>query len=926
MKKVLFVLGFALCATMAFAQTANNRHEMPRGEEKTYRVKDLMKQQPVDYKASIFSKTGEFDTNYIFRFNATEWPQITKGYIQASDHIYANGHDSVFGTANANAVNVTAHAWCQWRRFADSTTFLNTVDSIYNNNFSFNASSVISYLGATNNENDPGYLDDGLVVFNYEEQNSGMVNAYMEFPEVVRDAQYVGKMVFVGVNQYYAKYYDQCFIDYWYNGMWHAREINVTGVDVDINYLAASKARYVMPFQLHEATNIKIRVRVSAPTRNVRYYGYGWVLDNVAIITSNLTETWDFSYTAPVEGFYGMIPRNMTLPVTYGTHVRNTNVTSFNNANLTLSAGPLNGEQPLVLTSNNFSIPAGDVEQDYKMFIDERGFAYGGDTMFNTGLVSWLGMHPNYGNTTGNLIGNYQGRSLPTGTVGANVYKIYANAGSLHTRVDSVLYTVSNNLIFPDGSDVNGYRWGRDNGLIPSNSSFRVAFNDDGYVTNTDEDDHTSAEGYVVHMNYVTGNEIPEGWVLKGIEYVPATDGTVSTGEGIIYPYIRKESYTEDGESVSWTSIATGIDGLAFDVTDDDIENLPMTGYILPPTTNVANYSAVSIFFPNQPELEPNTGYRFGYILNGNFNFHVASQATSYKLDAEHTASYSYTEETAPYRRQNTPLPTYQIYVEDPLAPEGTNGYVTAWNIDYFPMIRPIIGPREDVATDLFIADCSTNTEDSAFSVVINSEEMCGSEGVNLAVGGNYNFTISAAEDHTVLDNIYVNGVQAQIYDPNDPDHATPPEDPFYLSFYNTENNNDNVTVVVDAQGTEEVVLYRGYYVLHFYDLAEVAAPYVISATFHTEEWIHVGIDPVAPEAVLSLYPNPATSTVKLNINGVSGMVDCSIIDMSGRVVYNARVNAETENTIDVSNMPAGAYFVRVTNNTFSKIEKLIIK
>ncbi len=287
---------------------------------------------------------------------------------------------------------------------------------------------------------------------------------------------------------------------------------------------------------------------------------------------------------------------------------------------------------------------------------------------------------------------------------------------------------------------------------------------------------------------------------------------------------------------------------------------------------------------------------------------------------------YSYTEETAPYRRQNTPLPTYQIYVEDPLAPEGTNGYVTAWNIDYFPMIRPIIGPREDVATDLFIADCSTNTEDSAFSVVINSEEMCGSEGVNLAVGGNYNFTISAAEDHTVLDNIYVNGVQAQIYDPNDPDHATPPEDPFYLSFYNTENNNDNVTVVVDAQGTEEVVLYRGYYVLHFYDLAEVAAPYVISATFHTEEWIHVGIDPVAPEAVLSLYPNPATSTVKLNINGVSGMVDCSIIDMSGRVVYNARVNAETENTIDVSNMPAGAYFVRVTNNTFSKIEKLIIK
>ena len=47
---------------------------------------------------------------------------------------------------------------------------------------------------------------------------------------------------------------------------------------------------------------------------------------------------------------------------------------------------------------------------------------------------------------------------------------------------------------------------------------------------------------------------------------------------------------------------------------------------------------------------------------------------------------------------------------------------------------------------------------------------------------------------------------------------------------------------------------------------------------------------------------------------------------MSGRVVYNANINAEAETTINVSNMPAGAYFVRITNDTFSKIEKLIIK
>ena len=49
-------------------------------------------------------------------------------------------------------------------------------------------------------------------------------------------------------------------------------------------------------------------------------------------------------------------------------------------------------------------------------------------------------------------------------------------------------------------------------------------------------------------------------------------------------------------------------------------------------------------------------------------------------------------------------------------------------------------------------------------------------------------------------------------------------------------------------------------------------------------------------------------------------------LEGSGRVIYNANVNAEVEQTIDLSGVPAGAYFVRVTNDSFSKVEKLIIK
>ena len=76
----------------------------------------------------------------------------------------------------------------------------------------------------------------------------------------------------------------------------------------------------------------------------------------------------------------------------------------------------------------------------------------------------------------------------------------------------------------------------------------------------------------------------------------------------------------------------------------------------------------------------------------------------------------------------------------------------------------------------------------------------------------------------------------------------------------------------------------------------------------------------------MNLQPNPATSQVKLNISGVSGMVNCSLIDMSGRVIYNQNINAESAPVINLSNLAKGAYFVRITNNQFSKIEKLIVR
>lgn len=74
------------------------------------------------------------------------------------------------------------------------------------------------------------------------------------------------------------------------------------------------------------------------------------------------------------------------------------------------------------------------------------------------------------------------------------------------------------------------------------------------------------------------------------------------------------------------------------------------------------------------------------------------------------------------------------------------------------------------------------------------------------------------------------------------------------------------------------------------------------------------------------LEPNPATSWVTLNIEGCEGTVNCTLIDMSGRIVYNQNFNATAAHSIHVSNLAKGAYFVRITNHEISKVEKLIIR
>ena len=90
-------------------------------------------------------------------------------------------------------------------------------------------------------------------------------------------------------------------------------------------------------------------------------------------------------------------------------------------------------------------------------------------------------------------------------------------------------------------------------------------------------------------------------------------------------------------------------------------------------------------------------------------------------------------------------------------------------------------------------------------------------------------------------------------------------------------------------------------------------------ATFVTS----VGIDDVDGSSFVSIYPNPASTTV--TISGINGAANVEFVDMNGRVCGTWRVDDGMVD-IDVTSLSQGAYFVRITGERVNAIRKLIVR
>jgi len=96
----------------------------------------------------------------------------------------------------------------------------------------------------------------------------------------------------------------------------------------------------------------------------------------------------------------------------------------------------------------------------------------------------------------------------------------------------------------------------------------------------------------------------------------------------------------------------------------------------------------------------------------------------------------------------------------------------------------------------------------------------------------------------------------------------------------------------------------------------------VTSDSAFTAYFETVGIDAVAEDAV-TLYPNPATTTVTLS--GLTPGTEVQVVDMQGRTISEFRIkNSKFE--ADFSRYARGTYFVRIVGGENTSVRKLILK
>ncbi len=72
-----------------------------------------------------------------------------------------------------------------------------------------------------------------------------------------------------------------------------------------------------------------------------------------------------------------------------------------------------------------------------------------------------------------------------------------------------------------------------------------------------------------------------------------------------------------------------------------------------------------------------------------------------------------------------------------------------------------------------------------------------------------------------------------------------------------------------------------------------------------------------------TFYPNPANDKITIETSPSPVISQLSIMNLDGQEVLTRQIN-QTKTQIDISSLPSGVYFVRVTNDKTVEVGKFI--
>ncbi len=905
------VLSFALCVSFAFAQTSKVVTRDMAAKAKSVANLEAINTQ-VSYQGSIFSK--ENDTLQTFTFNTEPvLGQYDTRNAAPSTVLGRNPHGQTIYSSTWHRINNTQEM--------NSTTFAGNYPSFGSADYArfreyvWYVMDTAGHWGVTGN--------DGFMLMSCLDQQTvdpaKPFNAYFELGPIDATEAPVVDVRFV---QFYSKFYDTCYIDYTdESGVWHSIEINVNGIDVeDINEWSRGRQLYTLPVAAAGHDQLKLRFRwYSQPYgANQAAYGYVWAIDNVDIRAGKASRLYRYT-DHYVEGAYGMIPQGLQLPLSWFAPVKNNGIETQTGIEIQTDVLKYSDKSLIstVATGEHADMPFEPAIAD-TFVVDGRT-----DVAMNNG---WLGYDTNYlkpGNanyTNNGLYTAVAGRYYATTTVATDDEEINGSYDTIPYEVKGV-----------EAGDI--YTWAVDNGLLLAGNYFSAGYvieNSNTYSTDS-EGGYTKA-GYGVSNRFATGNNVPEGWVIRGVELVPAITPNSSNYEGArISATLTADFY--DGNSVYFLSndtplqrgdtifVNTGAN--VYDVRSTDITTQP--GFKRP-----GAYPTIRIMFPEQPKLMPNMAYRVGYQLEEEHAFAVATTGTSYAsaFNGDTVTGWTsiYTDSTGadPMRPfyYNFGTTTYGIYLEDPTNTSRSGRFGYGLNQ---PLIRMLVGPAQPVERVNVTLLCDT--------VMNGDEELLNGGGrfqyngmdslcrvITPVKGSSPKITLNPFNslNSYKVDKVWLDGNEISPYDP-----VRDAGDPDLVKDYITSQipyllNGDTVK---DANGQPKT--YLNQHEVYVYTFTRISGNHTLKASY---KFVPNGIDPVRPDVQLSIFPNPANTSANVKIEGVTGKVNFALLDMSGRVVMNKSVDAEAVQTLNLNGLAKGAYFVRVTNNEFSKVEKLIVR